>query len=83
MEVRIRLQKAGNTASKHYNYRIVAVPRHRSRQARHLDLIGFYDSAKKPAVIQFNEEKLRNWLKKGATMSDTVRTLAKKKGFKG
>lgn len=79
MEVRIRLQKAGKSAKKRYNYRIVAISRERSRQARHLDLIGYYDPAKNPAVLSFNHEKLNYWLAKGARMSDTVRTLIKKK----
>ena len=79
MQVRIRLQKAGKSAKKKYNYRIVAISRESSRQARHLDIIGYYDPAKKPAVISINREKLDSWLKKGAQMSDTVRSLSKKK----
>lgn len=78
MEVRIRMQKAGKTANKRYNYRIVAINRAASRQARHLEMIGFYDAAKNPAVISINQEKLEKWLKRGAQMSDTVRTLLKK-----
>jgi len=78
MEVKIRLQRAGKSASKRYNYRIVAISKTSSRDSRHLDLIGHYDPAKKPAVIEINREKLDKWLKQGAQMSDTVRTLAKK-----
>ena len=77
MEVRIRLQRMGS-AQKHYNYRIVAIPKEAKRDGRHLDLIGYYDSAKNPAVVSINHEKLEKWLKKGAQMSDTVRTLVKK-----
>lgn len=81
MEVRIRLQKVGQTAKKRYNYRIVAINRSNSRQGRHLDILGYYDPAKKPAALSFNQEKLNAWLKKGARMSDTVKSLiAKKKG---
>lgn len=78
MEVRIRLQKAGKTAKKRYNYRIVAIPRTSGRQDRHLDVIGYYDPAKNPASVSLNKEKLDKWIKKGATMSDTVKSLARK-----
>jgi len=78
MEVRIRLQKAGKTAKKRYNYRIVAISRAAARQGRYLDILGYYDPAKKPAVISLNQEKLNKWLKQGARLSDTVRTLVKK-----
>ncbi len=79
MEVRIRLQKAGKTANKRYNYRIVVISRAKARQGRHLDLLGYYDPAKKPASVFVNREKLDQWLKKGAQMSDTVRSLVKHK----
>ena len=78
MEVRIRLQKIGKLTNKTYNYRIVAISRAASRQARNLDIIGYYDAAKKPAVISVNREKLNSWLKKGARMTDTVKSLVKK-----
>ena len=75
MEVRIRLQKAGKTANKRYNYRIVVISRASARQGRHLDLLGYYDPAKKPASVSVNHQKLQEWVKKGAQMSDTVRSL--------
>ena len=78
MEVRIRLQKAGKSANKRYNYRIVAISRGSSRQSRHLELLGYYDASKKPAVVSINHEKLDKWLKHGAQMSDTVKSLVKK-----
>ena len=78
MEVRIRMQKAGKATSKRYNYRIVAIGRAKSRQADHLDLIGYYDPSKKPAALSVNKVKLEKWIKQGAQMSDTVRSLVKK-----
>ncbi len=78
MELRIRLQKAGKTANKRYNYRVVVISRRASRQARNLDILGYYDPAKKPAVVSVNKEKLNEWVKKGAQMSDTVRSLLSK-----
>jgi len=78
MEVKIRLQKAGKPAKKHYNYRIVVVSKKSKRDGKHLDLLGYYDAAKNPAVVSINKEKLAKWIEKGAQMSDTVRSLVKK-----
>ncbi len=78
MEVRIRLQKAGKSASKRYNYRIVAISRASARQGRNLETLGYYDPAKKPAAISIKEDKLQTWIDKGAQMTDTVKSLVKK-----
>jgi len=82
MEVKIRLQRTGKSAKGRLNYRLVAIPSHRSRDSRHLEILGYYDPAKKPAVISINHEKLQKWIERGAQMSDTVRSLVKqsKKG---
>lgn len=77
MEVRIRLQKVGNKAKKHYNFRIVAIGRHFARQGRHLEELGHYDPAKKPATLSINHEKLDRWIAQGATLSETVASLIK------
>ena len=78
MEVRIRLQKAGKAATKSYNYRIVALPRNEGRDGRTLDILGYYDPAKKPAAFSLNKEKINAWVAKGAQLSETVRSLMKK-----
>lgn len=78
MEVRIRLQKAGKAANKSYNYRIVAMARNEGRDGRTLDILGYYDPAKKPAVFSLNKERVNSWVAKGGQMSDTVRSLLKK-----
>ena len=78
MEVRIRLQKGGKTASKRYNYRIVAIARSMARQGRHLDILGYYDPSKNPASFSIDTGKLDKWIKKGARMTDTIRSLVKK-----
>ena len=77
MEVRIRLQKVG-AAKKRYNYRIVAINKTNKRQGVTLDIVGHYDPAKKPAAVSIDQEKLNKWVKNGAQMSDTVRSLLKK-----
>ncbi len=78
MEVRIRLQKAGKSSTKSYNYRIVALPKKEGRDGRTLDILGYYDPAKKPAAYSIDTVKVNAWIAKGAQMSDTVKTLMKK-----
>ncbi len=78
MEVRIRLQKVGKSANKHYNWRVVVISRNKSRHGRSLDILGHYDPSKKPAVVSINKEKLEQWVKKGAQMTNTVRSLVAK-----
>jgi small subunit ribosomal protein S16 len=78
MEVRIRLQKAGKVSNKAYNYRIVAMSRNEGRDGRNLDILGYYDPAKKPASLSLDKAKLQKWVEKGAQMSDTVRSLVGK-----
>lgn len=78
MEVRIRLQRAGNKSAKsRYNYRVVAMTRNRARDSRNLEIIGHYDPAKKPAVVKIDQDKLNKWLQRGAQMTDTVKSLVK------
>ena len=78
MEVRIRLQKAGKASNKAYNYRIVALPKKEGRDGRTLDILGYYDPAKKPAAYSIDKEKINAWVAKGAQLSDTVKSLMKK-----
>ncbi len=78
MEVVIRLQKAGKPAQKHYNYRVVAIPKNKSRDSNYLELLGYYDPAKKPASIDLKLEKIEKWVKNGARLSDTVKSLVSK-----
>ena len=78
MEVRIRLQKAGANAKRRYNYRVVVMSKTDTRQGRALEILGYYDPGKQPAVFSVDKTKLDKWLGRGAVMTDTVRSLVKK-----
>ncbi|MBF0511381.1 MAG: 30S ribosomal protein S16 [Candidatus Omnitrophica bacterium] len=77
MEVRIRLQKAGKSSNKTYNYRIVAMPQREGRDGRTMDILGYYDPAKK-SFYQVKKDKIEAWVAKGAQLSNTVKSLLKK-----
>jgi len=61
-------------------YRIVVAERTDARDGRFIETIGHYRPREKPAVIQVDEARARAWLAKGATPSETVRSLLKRAG---
>ena len=82
MEVCIRLQKAGKPTNKKNNYRVVVISKNRARQGRHIEILGHYDPASKSGTFSVNQEKLNQWIAKGAQLSETVRSLIKKNSKK-
>lgn len=78
MEVRIRMQKSGEPAQKNYNWRIVVIPKQSPRDGRVLETIGYYDPSKKPAVYKLDTAKVEKWVKNGAQMSNTVKSIYNK-----
>lgn len=77
--VRIRLRRMGK--KKHPFYRVVVADIRSPRDGRFIEIIGTYDPNTDPANIDIKEDKALDWLKKGATPSDTVRSLLSKSGI--
>ena len=71
--VKIRLRRMG--AKKRPFYRIVVADSRSPRDGRFIEEIGYYDPLKEPAVIHVDSEKARDWLSKGAQLTDTARSL--------
>lgn len=69
----IRLSRIGK--KKHPFYRVVVTEKTRPRNGRFVEIVGTYDPAKKPAIIQLNEERVQYWIGKGAQPTDTVRSF--------
>jgi small subunit ribosomal protein S16 len=61
-------------------YRVVVADIRSPRDGRFIEVIGTYDPRQDPAEIAIEEEKALYWLGKGATPSDTVRSLLSKIG---
>ena len=78
MAVKIRLRKISDTSKKRYNFRIVVMEAGRSRDARVIEELGYYDPAKKPAVFKVDIGRVAYWQQKGAQISPTVKSLVKK-----
>ena len=79
MAVKIRLNRMG--AKKNPFYRIVVADSRAPRDGRFIEILGNYDSTKEPAIINVDEEKVLDWMNKGAQPTDTVKSLLKKQGI--
>ena len=79
MAVKIRLNRMG--AKKNPFYRIVVADSRAPRDGRFIEILGNYDSTKEPAIVNVDEEKVLDWMNKGAQPTDTVKSLLKKQGI--
>ena len=78
MATRIRLRRVGR--KKQPTYRIVVTDKQKARDGRFVETVGHYNPRTEPVALEVDVEKARAWLAKGATPSDTVRSLLKKAG---
>lgn len=78
MAVRIRLARMG--AKKKPFYRLVAADSEAPRDGGFLDILGYYDPMKDPAVVKFQQDKITHWIQKGALVSESAKALLKKEG---
>jgi small subunit ribosomal protein S16 len=80
MSARIRLKKFG-TKKRPY-YRIVVMDKRDARDGKTIEELGYYHPIEaEDKQIQFDAGKAKEWLNKGATVSDTVRRIFNKKNI--
>ncbi len=79
MATKIRLQRHG--AKKRPFYQVVIADERSRRDGRFIENVGYYDPTKTPALLKLNEEKVIDWLGKGAQPTDTVNQILKKQGI--
>ena len=79
MAVKIRLNRMG--AKKTPFYRIVVADSRFPRDGRFIEVLGNYDPSKQPALVNIDEEKVIDWMNKGAQPTDTVKNLLSKQGI--
>ena len=79
MSVRIRLRRVGS--KKNPIWRIVVADRRSPRDGRTIETIGQYNPQTEPSLIEFDEERARLWLQRGAQPSETVARLLRTKGI--
>ncbi len=73
MAVKIRLIRIGKP--KQPTYRVVVVDGRAPRDGRYLDRVGIYDPRQEPSIVQIDNDKAVEWIRKGAQPTETVRKL--------
>ena len=68
--VRIRLRREGKKGQP--SYRIVAAEKEAPRDGRFLEILGHYNPRTEPATIVVKEDRVYDWISKGAQPSDSV-----------
>ena len=79
MAVKIRLARFGS--KKNPIYRVVVADARSPRDGRFLEIVGRYNPQTNPSLIELDEEKMRDWIAKGAQPTDPVKRLMKAKGL--
>jgi small subunit ribosomal protein S16 len=75
MAVRMRLTRVGS--KKNPIYRVVVADSRSPRDGKFLDIVGQYNPQPDPSLIEFNEDKVKDWLSRGAKPSEAVGRLLK------
>ena len=73
--VKIRLRRMG--ARNRPFYRVVVSDSRRTPRAPAIDVLGYYDPCKNPAVVKIDREKVDYWVGRGAQLSATVKQLVR------
>lgn len=73
MSVKIRMHRAG--AKRKPFYRIVVADSRMPRDGRFIEQVGYYNPVSQPKELKLDEDKIFEWLQKGAQPSDTVKSL--------
>ena len=68
--VRIRLRREGKKGQP--SYRIVAADREAPRDGRFLEILGHYNPRTNPSTISIKEDRVYDWISRGAQPSDSV-----------
>ncbi|MBR5227215.1 MAG: 30S ribosomal protein S16 [Clostridia bacterium] len=78
--VKIRLRRDG--AKKAPYYTMVVADSKYPMDGRFIEKIGTYNPMVEPKEIKIDEEKVREWISKGAKPTDTAKALIAKAGIK-
>ncbi|NUM45886.1 MAG: 30S ribosomal protein S16 [Anaerolineales bacterium] len=77
--VRIRLRRVGS--KRQASFRIVAADKESPRDGRFLEIIGHYNPRTQPATVTVQEDRVYEWVKKGAQLSDSVEQVFRSNGI--
>lgn len=79
MAATIRLARVGS--KKNPIFRIVVADKRSPRDGRFIEIVGRYNPQTDPSTIVVEEDRVREWLSKGAQPSNTVKRILKTQGI--
>jgi small subunit ribosomal protein S16 len=79
MAARMRLARVGS--KKNPIYRVVVADSRSPRDGKFIEIVGRYNPQTDPSTIEFDEERVKDWLGKGVQPSGTVARLLKIKNL--
>ena len=79
MSVKLRLTRVGS--KKNPIYRVVVADSRSPRDGRFIEIVGRYNPQTDPSTIELDEQKVKDWLGKGAQPSGAVQKLLKAKNI--
>jgi small subunit ribosomal protein S16 len=78
--VRMRLTRVGS--KKNPIYRVVVADQRSPRDGRFIEIVGRYNPQTEPSTIELDEDRVKDWLSKGAQPTEPVEKLLKIKGLR-
>ena len=63
-------------------WRVVVADQRSKRDGRVIETVGHYNAQTNPSTIVLNEDRVRDWLARGAQPSDSVRKLLNIQGIR-
>ena len=79
MSVRLRLTRIGG--KKDPVWRLVVADQRSKRDGRVIEIVGHYNAQTDPSTIKVDEEKVREWLSRGAQPTATVKKILRTQGI--
>lgn len=77
--VRLRLRRVGGNNQP--TFRVVAADKESPRNGRFIEIVGFYNPRTQPATIQLKEDRIYEWISKGAQPSDSAMAVFRTAGL--
>ncbi len=77
--VRIRLRRVGLKGQP--SYRIIVADKESPRDGRFLEIVGFYNPRTNPATVQVQEDRVYDWMSKGALPTESVAKIFQSVGL--
>jgi len=76
--VRIRLRRIGLKSQP--SYRIIIADKESPRDGRFLEIVGFYNPRTEPGTLEIKEDRVFEWMGKGAQPTESVAQLFRTSG---